>query len=264
VLRAWALGHSGIVEGVVNRVTRTLENGKSVLRFVLSEDGGRRAVVELKGNEIRGLLEDGDRVSFASGRTEQEGVLRPSAVMNSSTGTRVEAWDAPLLQRAFRPLMMTSGTAAISTVATVLTTELLRGGPSPRSAPVTEPAVGELTAPTGSARPSGAPSPARPAATHNGDGGSDGAPPDTTPQATTPHTTTVGPPPTGSSPDSGAQQQDPGWDFVLPLLLAAVALGVYYWSRGRMRRDRGLRVWPVVVGIAIGGLLGALTIAASS
>jgi hypothetical protein len=87
-----------------------------VLRFVLRADDGTSAAVEMRGHEIRGLVDDGDRVVLIAGSrgAPANGILTPSRVENLTTGSTVTAWQPSLLKRAARPILTTLLTAAIS------------------------------------------------------------------------------------------------------------------------------------------------------
>jgi hypothetical protein len=68
-------GTQGTVEGL-----RESEEGKGrVLRFRLKDDAGRSVPVEMRGQELRGVLSDGDVILFNPGPPGEQGdnTLRP-------------------------------------------------------------------------------------------------------------------------------------------------------------------------------------------
>jgi hypothetical protein len=104
------------MKGVVSRVRRDQEGAASVLRFVITAEDGRPAAVEMRGQEIRGVLDDGDLVVLRpeSQGPPADGVHRPRAVENRTTGSAVTAWRPSLPQRAAKPLLAALVSAAIS------------------------------------------------------------------------------------------------------------------------------------------------------
>ena len=104
------------MEGIASRVRRDQEGANTVLRFVVEEQDGTPAAVEMRGHEIRGLLDDGDRVLLVAGpqRAPADGIHRPMQVENLTTGSTVTAWLPSRLERAAKPLPMALLTAAIS------------------------------------------------------------------------------------------------------------------------------------------------------
>jgi hypothetical protein len=84
-----AVAGSEHVEGVARRVRIDDEAGGCVLRFVVDTGEGGLVPVEMRGREVLGVLDDGDRVAFdrASWAT---GTARPERVVNLSTNADVE------------------------------------------------------------------------------------------------------------------------------------------------------------------------------
>ncbi len=117
------------VDGVAKRVQRDREGAASVLRFVLEGDDGASAAVEMRGNEIRGVLDDGDRVALptGSGPPGADRVHRPAIVHNQTTGSSVTAWRPSALRRLATPLLTTAGTAIVSSMVTLVVGALVTG-----------------------------------------------------------------------------------------------------------------------------------------
>src|SRR4029450_7316606 len=77
------------MEGTARRVQRAQEGATSILRFLLVSDDGASTAVEMRGSEIRGLLDDGDRVVMEPGSDPPaaDGLHRPASVQNRTTGS---------------------------------------------------------------------------------------------------------------------------------------------------------------------------------
>jgi hypothetical protein len=72
-----------------------------VLRFVVELGDGRRYPVEMRGDEIRGLVADGHRVAVDLSALER-GTVRTTHVRNLTTAADVETWSPPPWKRAAR------------------------------------------------------------------------------------------------------------------------------------------------------------------
>jgi hypothetical protein len=72
-----------------------------VLRFVVELGDGRRYPVEMRGDEIRGLVADGHRVAVDLSALER-GTVRTTHVRNLTTAADVETWSPPPWRRATR------------------------------------------------------------------------------------------------------------------------------------------------------------------
>ena len=126
------------MEGIASRVRRDQEGSTTVLRFIVTAEDGTRAAVEMRGEKIRGLLDEGDRVVLVleSYGRPAGGVHSPLSVENRTTGSVVTAWRASLPKRATKPLLTTLGTAVISSAVTFCF-GLVTGGGSDPGRPVT-------------------------------------------------------------------------------------------------------------------------------
>ena len=118
------------MEGTARRVQRAQEGATSILRFLLVSDDGASTAVEMRGSEIRGLLDDGDRVVMDPGSDPPtaDGLHRPASVQNRTTGSVVTAWRPPLVKRASEPLVTGLLTATISSVVTFVFGVIVAGG----------------------------------------------------------------------------------------------------------------------------------------
>jgi hypothetical protein len=72
-----------------------------VLRFVVELSDGRRYPVEMRGDEIRGLVANGHRVAVDLSALDH-GTVRPARVRNLTTAADVETWFPPPWRRAAR------------------------------------------------------------------------------------------------------------------------------------------------------------------
>jgi LPXTG-motif cell wall-anchored protein len=104
-------------EGVVRGLSATDENGRRVLRFVLECDG-RSLPVEMRGEELRGVLSEGDRVQLADAPM-RSGTVLAAYLINLSTNARVEMWRPSKQVRLVR-LGAALGKTIVSTVVTTL------------------------------------------------------------------------------------------------------------------------------------------------
>ena len=77
------------MEGVARRVRIDNEGAGCVLRFVVETDEGGLVPVEMRGREVLGVLDDGDRVRFDRAPSAV-GTARPRRVANLSTNAEVE------------------------------------------------------------------------------------------------------------------------------------------------------------------------------
>lgn len=119
------------MHGTASFVRREQEGSRYVLRFVLARSDGTRAAVEMRGDEIQGVLNDGDFVFLEAMRAiATDGVHRPDRLRNESTGSAVVAWQRSRLQRAFKPVATTLTSAVISTGVTLFMTAQLSGDDS--------------------------------------------------------------------------------------------------------------------------------------
>jgi hypothetical protein len=108
-----------MVEGTATRVSRHVERSKAVLRCVLVTESGRRLAMEMRADEIHGLVDDGDRVVVAT-PPATDGVLRPASVRNLTTGSEVEAWRRTRVGTALGALPGFVGSALVGSVITAV------------------------------------------------------------------------------------------------------------------------------------------------
>jgi hypothetical protein len=111
---------TGRVEGIASRVRIDTEGSGRVLRFVVDTDDGRRVPVEMRGREVLGVLDDGDRVRFAAAHTAS-GTACPRRVDNLTTAAAVEVPAAGRLDRV-------SGAVGLRDVRTALISALVTVG----------------------------------------------------------------------------------------------------------------------------------------
>lgn len=105
-------------EGTVQRFTAGQEGREQVVRFVL-DTGDRLVAVEMRGDELRGIISDGDRVSVTPTGGD-DGTLRPRELANLTTNAHVEMWQAPFRLRAARFVGVSVATATVSAVVSAL------------------------------------------------------------------------------------------------------------------------------------------------
>jgi hypothetical protein len=89
-----------LVEGVVERLRDESEGEhRRVVRFVLRTADGRLHAVEMRGEQLDGVLNDGDSVSVGDATRAADGTLRPRTVRNASTGSLVAMSTRPFHRR---------------------------------------------------------------------------------------------------------------------------------------------------------------------
>lgn len=90
------------IQGAVHSVHVDQERGGVVLRFVIKFASGEKVAVEMRGYEVRGLLEVHDQIMIRGRRLrDRDGVIRPSEVYNLTNGSIVTVRRAGVLVRFF-------------------------------------------------------------------------------------------------------------------------------------------------------------------
>src|SRR5262245_38893792 len=88
------------VQGTVHSVRVDQERGAVVLRFVIKFVSGEKVAVEMRGYEVRGLVEVDDKIEIRGRRLrERDGVIRPREVRNLTNGSTVTVRRAGVLVR---------------------------------------------------------------------------------------------------------------------------------------------------------------------
>src|SRR5262245_23103656 len=98
---------SAAYEGTVTDLQVEQAPGKVVVRFLLRLDDGSPVAVEMRGEDLRGLLSNGHRVAVppaGPGRASDDATLRAARIKNLTTGGVVELWRPGLFRRATRAL----------------------------------------------------------------------------------------------------------------------------------------------------------------
>jgi hypothetical protein len=226
------------VEGTVSRLRLESEGeNEVVLRFVLGADSGRAFPVEMQGERLRGVLNEGDRVSVPSaelGARAADATLRPRAITNLTTGGAVEMWRPGLLRRAaraagLRELRNAAISASVGGVIALVSSQLFASG-EPTAVNGEEPSPVPTQAPTTTGD---MPPPPTQAPTTTGDM----SPPPPSP-----------PPP--REPDASV--------FDNPFLTAAVIVVITFpvvslaWFALRRALPPGAPRWAVPVGLTLG------------
>jgi hypothetical protein len=111
---AAADGSQAVLDGTVERLASTEEADQRVLRFLLHTDSGF-VPVEMRGDELRGVVSDGDHVQFAGSRAS-DGTAHPRTLTNLTTGAQVELWTAPRGLRVARFVGTSAVTAGLGAV----------------------------------------------------------------------------------------------------------------------------------------------------
>jgi len=99
--------NSTAYEGTVTDLQVEQAPSKVVVRFLLGLDDGTPLPVEMRGEELRGILSNGHRVAVpspSSGGTSDDATLHATRIKNLTTGGIVELWRAGLARRSTRAL----------------------------------------------------------------------------------------------------------------------------------------------------------------
>ncbi len=88
------------IQGVVQNPRIDQEGGAVVLRCVIQCESGERVPVEMRGRQIRGVLEAGDHVAVSARRLrDRQGIVRPKEVRNLTTNSTVLVYRPGILRR---------------------------------------------------------------------------------------------------------------------------------------------------------------------
>jgi hypothetical protein len=93
------------IEGVVSSVSVGFESNTQVLRFVVQPDDGNAVPVEMRGEQLRGVLTDGHRVAIevsGSGHPQRDPTLHPTELRNRTTNALVVMWRPGRIKRSLR------------------------------------------------------------------------------------------------------------------------------------------------------------------
>lgn len=111
----------GTVQGLASQVRKETESGIIVWRFRFDGGDGSLRPIELRGDDIRGDLDSGDKVELSIQEKDvDETAIRLKGIFNLTTGYRVEALDKSR-SRATRIAGFISENAAVAVIAAVVT-----------------------------------------------------------------------------------------------------------------------------------------------
>ena len=121
------------IQGIVNSVSLDEEKHATVLRFVVAV-GEEQIPVEMRGQAVKGVLADGHEVAIeAAGGRGTDGILRPKAVENLTTRSRVSVSHA--VPRNVGRIALEIGVSIVSgALGTVVTAQLMQSGTQQRGA----------------------------------------------------------------------------------------------------------------------------------
>jgi hypothetical protein len=121
------------IEGTASHVQIRNEDAGAVLQFVFQSDQAQDSfVVEMRGQQIRGMVNDGDRISLGEGSVRgQDGIAHPDHVENltiHSTVTVVRReWPSKLLSGPWTAGIIS---AVMGAIAGSITTKFFNAGAS--------------------------------------------------------------------------------------------------------------------------------------
>jgi hypothetical protein len=151
----------GILEGVAYQVRKEIEGDSAVLRFRFDRGDGTQVPVEMRGDDIRGDLDSGDRVEISvSEKDADETGIRVTRVMNLTTGYDVQVQEKSRTGRMAGFISENSGVAIITALVTAGVSFLLTrlgGGTNLGQTPGPSASASATQSSTGGAQPSTAP-----------------------------------------------------------------------------------------------------------
>ena len=132
------------IQGAVHSVHVDQERGGVVLRFVIKLVSGEKLAVEMRGYEVRGLLEVDDQIVIRGRRLrDRDGVIRPREVWNITNGSTVTVRRAGVLVRFFSSAFALIISVMSGAATTLLVTLFSRfATPPPISSPPERPPGG--------------------------------------------------------------------------------------------------------------------------
>ena len=135
-----AIKQFGTVDGVARLVRKETEGSGTVLRFRLDREDGILIPIELRGGDIRGDLESGDKVEISiKEKDADETAIRLKRILNLSTGYNVEVLDRSRSGRIASFVSENASTAAIAALVTAGVSFLLThlgGGATQNGSPI--------------------------------------------------------------------------------------------------------------------------------
>ena len=140
--RCWprmAIKQFGIMDGVARLVRKETEGSSTVLRFRLDRADGILIPIELRGDDIRGDLESGDKVEiFIKEKDADDTAIRLKRILNLSTGYNVQVLDRSRSGRIGSFVSENASTAAIAALVTAGVSFLLThlGGTRHNQSPI--------------------------------------------------------------------------------------------------------------------------------
>jgi hypothetical protein len=89
-----------MVEGTIRSLRPGQHRTEVTLQGVVHTDSGTTISLYMRGEDVLGTVEDGDRVRFDTSSSERhQGVLRVTHLENLTTGSTVSVWDPPASYR---------------------------------------------------------------------------------------------------------------------------------------------------------------------
>jgi hypothetical protein len=119
-------------QGLVGKITRLRvdERGKEVVLYgVLETESGGTVAVSMRGREVRGILEVGDRVRLHGGRPAgNDEAVQATGLDNLTTNSAVSVWRPPLYRRLGQLAGPTLVSAVLGPIVGAVVGALLTGG----------------------------------------------------------------------------------------------------------------------------------------
>jgi hypothetical protein len=130
---------TGTAQGLVGKITRLRvdQRGKDVVLYgVLETDSSGTVTLSMRGREVRGIVEVGDRVRLHGGRpVGNDETVQATRLDNLTTNSAVSVWRPPLYRRLGQLAGPTLVSAVVGPLVGALVGALLTGGAqsAPRS-----------------------------------------------------------------------------------------------------------------------------------
>jgi hypothetical protein len=250
------------IEGTAQRVHRERVGATMVLSFRLVDSNGCCIAVEMRAEEVRGPLHEGDRVALdlVAEEVVSDGIRRPRRIRNVTTDSVVIAWDPSRVRRALAPLPQTCAAAVVSSGTTLFAASLFGGGKADNSKGGDAPRASGTDAPrqsdSGAPRSGDAHAPRSPVQSAD-----DGEPPPWFPSPLDPTpTATIAPQSPAPAADAAAGGHVLDIAIAAPVILAVFGVAFLLVHR---RQHPGRSARAVAAGVALGVVAALAAIAAN-
>ncbi len=107
------------MQGIADKVRIDSDGEHVALRFILRSEQAHPVAVELRGESLSGVLDDGDEVRLEGlAETHADGLHRPQQIANRTTGSTITARTTSPVRRGARQMRTAAVSAAVGSVVT--------------------------------------------------------------------------------------------------------------------------------------------------